>query len=275
MEEEFIQSRQNPRVKNLVRLRERRQRERQGRFLVEGLRELGHALAAGVEVEEIFFCPECFPSPAHGDLIDSVRRKGAVRLSRMSAAAFEKASLREGPDGLLGVARTPTRTLPDLTLPARPLVLVLEGIEKPGNLGAILRSADAAGVDAVILADCVLDLHNPNAIRSSQGLVFALPVAAAASGEVADWLRAKGIRSFATTPGAQGTLWETDLTGPAALLLGGESDGLGPFWQEAADTRIRIPMAGRADSLNVAAAAAVCLFEAQRQRDNKAQAARR
>jgi TrmH family RNA methyltransferase len=267
VEEEFIQSRQNPRVKNLVRLRERRQRERQGRFLVEGLRELGHALDAGTEVEELFFCPELFPTGDHGELIDRVRRGGRIRLSRLSASAFDKVSAREGPDGLLGVARPAGCGLDELELPEEPLLLVLEGIEKPGNLGAILRSADAAGVDAVVLADCVLDLYNPNAIRASQGLVFALPVVTVGSEKLVDWLRMRGIRTFATTPAAGSSLWETDFTGPAALLLGSESEGLGALWQEAADVPIRIPMAGRADSLNVAAAAAVCLFEARRQRD--------
>jgi len=267
MEEEFIQSRQNPRVKNLVKLRERKHRDRQERFLVEGLRELGHAIGSGFTVEEVFFCPELFPSEAHRDFVDGLRREGTVRLSRMSENAFEKVAYREGPDGLIGVGLQEASALQQLKLPANSLLLVIEGLEKPGNLGAILRSADAAGVDAVILADCVIDRYNPNAIRSSQGLVFALPVLSADSKALAEWLRANGIRSFATTPDTETPHWSVDYTGPTALLLGSESDGLSKFWLETADARIRIPMAGRADSLNVAAAAAVCLFEARRQRN--------
>lgn len=266
MEEEFIQSRQNPRVKNLVKLRERKHRDRQERFLVEGLRELGHAIGSGFTVEEVFFCPELFPSEAHRDFVDGLRREGTVRLSRMSVSAFEKVAYREGPDGLIGVGLQEASTLRQLKLPDNPLLLVIEGLEKPGNLGAILRSADAAGVDAVILADCVIDRYNPNAIRSSQGLVFSLPVLSADSEALAEWLRANRIQSFATTPDTETPHWSVDYTGPTALLLGSESDGLSDFWLKTADARIRIPMAGRADSLNVAAAAAVCLFEARRQR---------
>ena len=266
MEDAYIQSRQNDQVKNLVKLRERKHRERQERFLVEGLRELGHALGAGFEIEIIYFCPELFPSEAHSTFIDQIRREGSLQLVRMSEDAFSKAAYREGPDGLIGIGKQQGHSLYELDLPEAPLLLVLEGIEKPGNLGAILRSADGAGADAVILVDCVLDLYNPNAIRSSQGLVFALPIVSVERERLAQWLDERGIQTAATTPDTESLHWDVDYTKPTALFFGSESDGLSDYWLNKADARIRIPMAGRADSLNVAAAAAVCLYEAKRQR---------
>ncbi len=269
MEEAYIQSRQNEQVKNLVKLRERKHRDRQERFLVEGLRELGHALGAGFDVETIYFCPEYFPTEAHGEFVDTQRRNGKIPLIRMSEEAFAKAAYREGPDGLIGIVRQQGSHLRDLKLPAAPLLLVLEGIEKPGNLGAILRSADGAGADAVILVDCVLDLYNPNAIRSSQGLVFALPVITTSRDQLRQWLVENNIQTIATTPDTESLHWDVDYTHPTALFFGSESHGLTDFWLKQANARIRIPMAGRADSLNVAAAAAVCLYEAQRQKKSK------
>jgi len=267
MEDSYIESRQNDQVKNLVKLRERKHRNRQERFLVEGLRELNHALGAGYEIESIYYCPEFFPSQAHTDYIDTLRRENSLPLTRMSEEAFVKASFREGPDGLLGLGKQQGHSLHELKLPEAPLLLVLEGIEKPGNLGAILRSADGAGADAVILIDCVLDLYNPNAIRSSQGLVFALPIVSAERDALTDWLAAKDIQAIATTPDTDSLHWEPDYKQPTALFLGSESDGLSDYWLEQANARIRIPMSGQADSLNVAAAAAVCLYEATRQRN--------
>ncbi|MFP4204176.1 MAG: TrmH family RNA methyltransferase [Opitutales bacterium] len=266
MTEPLIQSRQNEQVKDLVRLRERKHRERQGRFLVEGLRELEHALKAGFEVDALFFCPELFPSRDHAGLIERCRRSGAPALTRMSRSAFSKAAYRENPDGLLATAAARNLPLDAIELPRSPLLLVLEGIEKPGNLGAILRSADGAGVDAVLLVDCVLDRFNPNAIRASRGLVFTLPVVTTERPVLTDWLKRNAIRSIATTPEADAAHWETDLSGGVALFLGSESKGLTDYWIQNAAQQIRIPMAGQADSLNVAATAAVCLYEARRQR---------
>lgn len=266
MEEAYIQSRNNDQVKNLVKLRERKHRDRQERFLVEGLRELGHAIGAGFDVETIFYCPEYFPSEEHNRFIDAQRRAGQRHLIRMSEDAFSKAAYREGPDGLIGVGLQQSNSLNDLELTNAPLMLVLEGIEKPGNLGAILRSADGAGAEAVILVDCVLDLYNPNAIRSSQGLIFALPIAATTREGLQKWLQANAIQRVATTPDTESMHWDVDYTKATALFFGSESDGLSNYWLEQVDQRIRIPMAGRADSLNVAAAAAVCLYEAARQR---------
>jgi len=269
MEEFFIQSRQNEQIKNLVKLRERKHRERQNRFLVEGLRELGHAIGAGFEIETLYFCPELFPSQAHTALIESIRQDSATQLVRISEDAFSKATFREGPDGLIGLTRQQNGCLDDLVLTESPLLLVLEGIEKPGNLGAILRSADGAGADAVILVDCVLDLYNPNAIRSSQGLIFALPIVTTTQQELGPWLKRHQIQSLAATPDTQHYHWDVDYTQPSALFFGSESDGLSDYWLQHATMRLRIAMAGRADSLNVAAAAAVCLYEARRQRSSR------
>ena len=184
----------------------------------------------------------------------------------MSEDAFNKATYREGPDGIIAIAKQQRHSIHELNVSDAPLLLVLEGIEKPGNLGAILRSAEGAGADAVILVDCVLDLYNPNAIRSSQGLVFALPIICTEQNFLAEWLTAHKIQTIATTPDTENLHWDIDYRLPTALFFGSESDGLSDLWLSRTDQRIRIPMAGRADSLNVAAAAAVCLYEARRQR---------
>jgi TrmH family RNA methyltransferase len=249
MQDAYIQSRQNDQVKNLVKLRERKHRDRQGRLLVEGLRELGHAMGSGYEVETIYYCPECFPSAQHETFIANTLGNDGLPLVRMSEDAFSKAAYREGPDGIIAIAKQQSHSIQELELPAAPLLLVLEGIEKPGNLGAILRSADGAGVDAVILVDCVLDLYNPN----EQALL-------------SEWLTKHQIQTVATTPDTNNLHWDIDYKKPTALLFGSESDGLTDFWLRHANERIRISMAGRADSLNVAAAAAICLYEARRQR---------
>jgi TrmH family RNA methyltransferase len=266
MQDAYIQSRQNDQVKNLVKLRERKYRDRQKCFLIEGLRELGHAIGSGYEVETIYYCPEYFPSAQHETFIADRCENNSPVLVRMSEDAFSKAAYREGPDGIIAIAKQQSHSIQQLDLPAAPLLLILEGIEKPGNLGAILRSADGAGADAVILVDCVLDLYNPNAIRSSQGLVFALPIVCTEQAYLSEWLTKHQIQTVATTPDTQSLHWDIDYKKPTALLFGSESDGLTDFWLHHTNERIRISMAGRADSLNVAAAAAVCLYEAKRQR---------
>lgn len=269
MEEDYIHSRNNEQIKNLVKLRERKHRDRQERFIVEGLRESNHAITAGYQIETLYFCPEYFPSQAHSDYIDSFRRSRQLQLVRVSPEAFQKASLREGPDGILAVGAQQAHALSELNLSKQPLLLILEGIEKPGNLGAILRSADGAGADAIILVDCILDLYNPNAIRSSQGLLFALPLITVDREALDLWLHTNDIQTVATTPAATQYHWEIDALKPTALLFGSENNGLADFWLEKTQQKIRIPMAGQADSLNVAAAAAVCLYEVNRQRTAK------
>lgn len=266
MEDSYIQSRQNEQIKNLVKLHERKHRDRQDRFLVEGLRELTHALEASYPIENIFYCPELFPTEAHSAFIREHRKPQSPTCIRISPQAFEKASLREGPDGIIAVGQQQNHALTSLQLPEHPLLLVLEGIEKPGNLGAILRSADGAGADAVILVDCVLDCYNPNAIRSSQGLLFALPLVTADRSALAKWLDQNKIQTYATSPAASKPLWDCDTRQATAILLGSEHAGLSSFWIQNANHCIHLPMLGQADSLNVAATAAICLYEARRQR---------
>ncbi len=266
MEDSYIQSLQNDQVKNLVKLRERKHRDRQSRFLVEGLREVGHALKAGYEVTHLYYCPDIFPSTAHTEFINMQKKMGNFPVTRMSAEAFKKASFREGPDGIIVIAIQQNNVLTDLKLSEKPILLVLEGIEKPGNLGAILRSADGAGVDAVILVDCVLDLYNPNAIRSSQGLLFSSALVLSEREPLTQWLDANKIVCYATTPKTNTMHWNIDCRRSIAFVMGSESEGLSSYWLEKSAQRIRIPMIGQADSLNVAAATAVCLYEARRQR---------
>ena len=268
MEETYIQSRQNDQIKNLVKLRERKYRNRQERFLIEGMRELSHALSSEYTLETLYYCPEYFPDDRHAQLIHKVRSKKEPLLVRVSEEAFAKATYREGPDGMIAVARQQAHSIHELHLPPSPLLIVLEGIEKPGNLGAILRSADGAGADAVILVDCLLDLYNPNAIRASQGLLFSVPIACTDQAFLARWLSEKQIQCIATTPDTPKLHWDPDYKTPTALLFGSESDGLSDYWLNKATEHIRIPMAGKADSLIVSAAAAICLYEARRQRSD-------
>jgi TrmH family RNA methyltransferase len=187
----------------------------------------------------------------------------------LSRPVFAKVSYRDRPDGLLAVAPQWKHTLADLRLKAPPLLLVVEGIEKPGNLGTLLRSADAAGVDAVLVCDPVTDLFNPNVVRSSTGVLFSVPVVVTESAEVRAWLRDLGIRAVATTPAAPALYTESDLRGPLAIIMGSEQYGLSEFWLKESDLLVCIPMAGQADSLNVAMAAIITLFETVRQRGLK------
>lgn len=266
MDSQYIQSRHNDQIKNLVKLRERKHRDRQELFLIEGLRELSHALKSSYPIVRLYYCPEYFPAEQHASLIRDVRDREDIETIRIGEEAFSKATYREGPDGIIAVARQQAHSIKDIQPGTKPLLLVLEGIEKPGNLGAILRSADGAGVDAVILVDCVLDLYNPNAIRASQGLLFKMPTICVERTYLMQWLSDKKIQCVATTPDAPKVYWEVDYSLPTAFLLGSESDGLSTYWLNQADTCVQIPMSGNADSLNVAASAAICLYEAKRQR---------
>jgi RNA methyltransferase, TrmH family len=265
---EKITSPRNPRVKEIVKLRDRRARDEAGLFPIEGFREVKRALAAGVVPRELYYGPDWFLGENEPALIEEARRAGA-QVFEMSKDTFAKVSYRDRPDGLLAVAPQWRRTLDSLALKAPPFLLVVEAIEKPGNLGTILRSADAAGVEAVIVCDPVTDIFNPNVVRSSTGVLFSLPVVVAESAEVRTWLRAQGIRTAATTPAAPAIYTEVDLRGPLAIVMGSEQYGLSEFWLKESDLLVRIPMAGQADSLNVAMATIIALFEAVRQRGFK------
>jgi RNA methyltransferase, TrmH family len=262
---ETITSLQNPRLKRLVRLRDRRARDEEKAFLVEGYREVRRARDKGVALESVFFCREWFLGENEPALLAGAEAAGAT-LFELSKDAFAKVAYRERPDGILAVAPQWRRALSDLALRPEPLLLVVEAIEKPGNLGTILRGADAAGCDAVIVCDPVTDLFNPNVVRASTGVLFSVPCVVEEGAAVLAWLRGRKIRTVATTPSAGDIYSDSDLTGPLAIVMGSEQYGLSEFWLRNADKPVRIPMAGQADSLNVAMAALVTLFEAVRQR---------
>jgi TrmH family RNA methyltransferase len=256
-----ITSTANPRVKAALALRKRRERDRTGRFLIEGRRELGRALAAGVAVDEVLVCPRLLG----GDPVPA----GMV-VTEVAEGVFRRLSARENPDGVLGLARAFDTGLDALDLAGEPapLVLVVAEMEKPGNLGTMLRSASAAGASAVLVADPVTDVFNPNVVRSSQGALFGVPVAVGDTAAVLAWLRRHALRIYAAAPGGTQSYWRVPLAGPAALVVGSEHRGLPAAWLDAADEQVVIPMpgSGGVDSLNAAAAAAVLLFDAVRQR---------
>lgn len=256
-----ITSTANARVKALQRLRRRRHRDEAGVSVVEGHEELSLAVAAGVAPTTVWRCPEL---TAADDARAIEAAAGEVVL--VPRAVFEKIAYRESPDGWLAVVPAVETALADIALGPGALVLVCEHVEKPGNLGAMLRTADAAGVTAVVSADPVTDWANPNVVRASKGAVFAVPVAAAAHDAVLSWLAAADVALVATTPDAAVPYTSIDLTGPVAIAVGSEKHGLSRALLGAATCRALIPMHGRVDSLNVATSAALLLYEAVRQR---------
>ena len=268
--EEFIQSRQNPRVKSLMKLRDRAERKKLGVFAVEGLRELSRCVKLS-DVEEIYYCPEFFKSPEHELFVKKIADGKKIPLCRLSEGAFEKVSNREGCDGLIGVAKQWGCCLSDILLPeGRPTtILIADAIEKPGNLGAIIRTADSERADALILTNCVCDIFNPAAVRASQGALFSLQIATAGVDETADWLKANKIKSVGAHLGADKKIWEADFTKSTAIVMGCESDGLGEDWERRLDEKVLIPMSGISDSLNVNVAAAIFLYESLRQNGAK------
>jgi len=260
-----ITSLQNVRIKDTVKLRDRRHREKQGRILIDGLRELERAVDAGVKLIEAFVYPAACQTPEAQRVLDKLTAQGA-ELIEVNTSVFEKLAFGQRVEGILGVALTPRATLADLTLPENPLVVVLEGVEKPGNVGAVSRTADGAGASALVVADPRTDLYNPNAIRASLGTLFTLPVAAASSEETLAWLRQKRLPIFAARVDGSVPYAEVDYRRPAAIVLGSEAEGLTGVWSGSDITAVRLPMLGAADSLNVSATAAVLCYEALRQR---------
>ncbi|GAA5532513.1 TrmH family RNA methyltransferase [Deinococcus aluminii] len=253
-----ITSLQNPQVKRLVRLRQRREREREGLILIEGARELARAAAAGLVPATLYTCEALYSPEAH-----AVAATLPGPRTHLSREAFEKVSGRENPDGLLATVPAPAPRLPE---PGEDTVLVvLHGLEKPGNVGAILRTADAAGAAGVVVLGRGADVYSPNVIRASQGSVFTLPVAALDEEEALAWLADQAFTHVACTPDAPQVYWDAPLTGRVALVLGAEHEGLPQRWR-AAEVPVRVPMHGAADSLNVATAAALVLYECVRQR---------
>lgn len=261
-----ITSLANPKVKHVVKLRQRSHRDEAGQMLVEGYRECKRALDNGYAPQMLFFCEELYLKNLNEPEIVRLCEAHGAELYSCTAPVFEKMAYRERPEGLLMVGPHLSRTLADLTLPEHALVVVAETIEKPGNLGTILRSADAAGVHAVIVCDRCTDIHNPNVVRASTGTLFSVPVVEAGSAAAIAFLRERGFSILAATPHTDKLHTDVTLTGNTAIVVGAEQYGLTDAWMNAADLRVRIPMFGLADSLNVAAATTILLFEAVRQR---------
>ena len=244
----------NPKIKYVVKLRSCAVREETGEMIVEGFRECRRALDNGYRPHAIFFCPDLWlKNENEAALVADCAARGAETFS-CSKAAFLKMAYKDRPDGLLMVGPHVTKRLGDLKLPPNALVIVTESIEKPGNLGTILRSADAAGASAVIVCDRTTDVHNPNVVRASTGTMFSVPIVEATSADARAWLKARGFKILAATPHAEKLHFEVDLTGNVALAVGAEQYGLTAQWMDHADLRVRIPMLGLADSLNVSAA---------------------
>lgn len=235
-------------------------------MIVEGFRECRRALDNGYRPYAIFHCPELYlKNENEAQLVADAERAGADVFT-CSKTAFVKMAYKERPDGLLMTGPHVAKRLADLELPPNALVIVTESIEKPGNLGTILRSADAAKVAAVIVCDRTTDIHNPNVVRASTGTMFSVPIVEASSDEALAWLKEKGFKVLAATPHAEKLHFEVDLTGNVAIALGAEQYGLTAKWMDGAELRVRIPMLGLADSLNVSAAATILVYEAVRQR---------
>ena len=257
---ETITSAQNPKIKNLLLLQEKsRARREQGLFVVEGRRELEHCLEAGYNVRTLFVCQEIFGS-------DTTPSAAEAQIIEIPEALYRKVAYRESTEGIIAEVEYKERTLSDLNLPENPLIMVLEAVEKPGNLGAVLRSADAAGADAVLICDPLTDLYNPNLIRASIGAVFTVPTVACSSEEAIAFLQARGIQILTAQLQDSSLYYDVDMRRGTALVMGTESTGLTDQWRRAASAHIRIPMLGRLDSLNVSVSAAILLFEAVRQR---------
>jgi TrmH family RNA methyltransferase len=260
-----ITSSHNPRFRAAMALRDARDRRERGEQLVDGAREIGRALAAAVEPVELWVARERVTGAGAVDAL-ALAERSAVPMVEVAPELLARLAFGDRDDGLVLVARAPSTDLAGLQLPQAALVAVVEGVEKPGNLGAIVRSADGAGVDAVILADPRTDPWNPNAVRASLGTVFTVPIARAATEAVVAFLRARGGRIVAAR--LDGSIDHTlaDLNGEVALILGSEAEGLGDAWHGADVTAVRIPMLGVADSLNVSVSAAILFYEALRQR---------
>jgi TrmH family RNA methyltransferase len=263
-----ITSTRNPRVRAALELSTARGRERRGAFAVEGAREIGRALASGLRPVEAFWLAGDSLSPAASAVVARLQDRPGLAGHEVSAAVFDRLVVRQGSDGVYAVfARSPQVGLAGLRLPGAPLLLAVQGVEKPGNLGALLRVADGAGGHAVVVLDGTVDPVSPNVIRASLGTVFAVPVVAATSVELRAWCTERGIAVYAAALADRARPYTAvDYTGPAAVLLGSEAHGLTPYWLDAADAVVQIPMHGVADSLNVATAGAVLLYEAVRQR---------
>jgi len=258
-----LTSAQNIKIKQLMALKDRRERDESGLFLIEGYRELKRAADSDIHFHSLFICPDLFLGSNEETLIKQIE----TDVYTLPSHLFEKISYRDRPDGLVAIAHQMQLGLKDLhPKNKKPLFVVAEAIEKPGNLGTILRSADGVGADGVIVCDRCTDIYNPNVVRASVGTLFTLPVVEAKGGEAFLWLKERKIQVVAATPSAKLEYTDVDLTGPIAIVVGAEQLGLSDLWMKAADIQVKIPMKGVADSLNVATATTLLLYEALRQK---------
>lgn len=257
-----IESTANPLIKQIVRLKERRERKKSGLFLIEGYREITRAIEGSVVIEKLFVAPELFLGSNEQGLMSKVQGE----IINVPKNLFSKISYRDRPDGLLAIAKQMHLGLDALPKKKPEFFLLAESIEKPGNLGSILRSCDGAGVQGCIVCDRCTDIYNPNVVRSSVGTLFTLPTIETSSEEAYQLLKNRGVQILAATPHANQNYTQVDLSGPLAIAVGSEQLGLSDFWMEKADLQVKIPMMGKADSLNVAAATTILLYEALRQR---------
>lgn len=272
-----ITSLQNARIKNVVKLNNRRHRDAECLTVVEGVPEIGRALQSGVIPREAYVCPPLIAEAEATEMVSTLQRlgqRGSTQLFEVTPDVFAKMAYRGASGGLLLVIPYLKHTLPDLSLSLSPFLVVIEGVEKPGNLGAILRTADAAGVDGVIVTAAAeqrsgTDIHNPNVVRASLGTLFTVPVVSETTDRVIDWLRQKEIVVVATAPNATVPYTAVDMTQPVALIMGSEAHGLSEQWLQVADERVVIPMVGVVDSLNLAVSTALLLYEAVRQRSER------
>ncbi|MBN1437352.1 MAG: RNA methyltransferase [Sedimentisphaerales bacterium] len=269
----MITSLQNPFVKRLVRLHQARARREENRFLIEGEKELTFALQNNIKLESLIYCPDLLTqnaslnSPAALQQFLTTNQQPSAELIPVTASVYAKIAYRDSAYGLMGLAATPQANIAELKLPANPFLLVVDGIEKPGNLGALLRTADAAGVNALILSDPQLDIYNPNVIRASLGSVFTVPIFSLSADQTRAYLAENKINPVLTSPAAQTLYTALDYTQPTAIVLGSENLGLPDQWLTAHATAVKIPLQGRMDSLNLSASGAVILYEVRRQRD--------
>lgn len=263
---ETITSKQNPRIKNLVLLQKRSEREAQGVFIIEGLREVEKAVEMGYSFDSVFYCPEIIDQT---QIVGLLKNNLPKQLFEVSREVFNKVAYRENTGGIIALAKPMEHSLTNLKDFETPLFLVIEGVEKPGNIGAIFRTADAAGISAIIICDPATDLYNPNAIRASLGCVFTIPTAICTNLQAIQWLKEQKVQILASYLQAAIPYHRVDYKKSTAIVMGTESTGITKTWVDAADANIIIPMMGKADSMNVSTAAAVLIFEACRQRDFK------
>ena len=259
-----ITSAQNPKIKRLLQLQQKSsERRKAGLFVVEGIREVERCLEKGYEIDTIFYLNKDLSE----NVSEIIEKNKGIKLFEVSPAIYEKIAYRGSTEGVIAEVKTKDKTLNDLKLSENPLVVVLESVEKPGNLGAILRSADAAGADALIVCDPLTDLYNPNLIRNSTGAIFSVPCVACTSEECIKFLKENNIQILTAQLQDSELYYDTDMKCGTAIVMGTEATGLTDIWRKAADAHIRIPMLGITDSLNVSVSAAILLYEAVRQRE--------